>query len=48
MISKESISKENIERVAKNNKADKILVEKVIRALFLLELLIESKLNFCF
>lgn len=48
MISKESISKENIERVAKNNKADKILVEKVIRALFLLELLIESKLNFVF
>ncbi|MBP1630356.1 MAG: hypothetical protein H6Q15_1249 [Bacteroidetes bacterium] len=48
MISIESISKENIELVANKNKADKILVEKVIRALLLLEILSGSKLYFVF
>ena len=37
MITQNSITKEWIENVAKSNKADKNLVEKVIRALFLLE-----------
>lgn len=43
-----SITKEWIESVAKSNKADKNLVERVIRALFLLEGLSESGLNFVF
>jgi hypothetical protein len=37
MIKEESISKEWIEHIAKSGKADKILVEKTIRALILLE-----------
>lgn len=49
MISKESISIEWIEHVsANNNKADKILVEKVIRALSLLEALVISGCPFIF
>ena len=48
MIKNECISKEWIEKVAKVRKADKILVEKVIRALILLEGLAESELNFTF
>jgi len=48
MITQNSITKEWIEAVAKSNKADKNLVEKVIRALLLLEGLSESKLNYVF
>ncbi len=48
MIAQKSIKKEWIEQVSKTQKADKILVEKVIRALILLEGLAESELNFVF
>ena len=49
MISKESLSAEWIEKVSGNNRnADKILVEKVIRALLLLEGLSKSGLSFIF
>ncbi|MDR2621517.1 MAG: hypothetical protein LBC48_02920 [Dysgonamonadaceae bacterium] len=48
MITEESTSKEWIERVAKSGKADKILVEKTIRALILLEGLAVSELDFRF
>ena len=48
MIKQNSITKEWIEAVAKSNKADKNLVEKVIRALLLLEGLSESGLNYVF
>jgi hypothetical protein len=48
MISQKSVTKEWIEAVAKSNKSDKILVEKVIRALLLLEGLTESGLNYVF
>ena len=48
MITENSRTKEWIEAVAKSNKADKNLVEKVIRALLLLEGLSESGLNFVF
>jgi predicted nucleotidyltransferase component of viral defense system len=48
MIAQKSITKEWIETVAKSKKADKILVEKVIRALLLLEGLSESGLNYVF
>ncbi len=49
MISKKSISKEWIEAIHKENKkADKILVEKVVRALSLLEQLAVKRLPFCF
>ena len=47
MINQKEISIEWINRVSKaNKKADKILVEKVIRALILLEGLVKQKLNF--
>lgn len=49
MIDQEKISLEWIEKVSKaNRKADKILVEKVIRALLLLEGLVKQKLSFVF
>ena len=48
MITQNSTTKEWVESVAKSNKADKNLVEKVIRALFLLEGLSESGLNYVF
>lgn len=48
MIAQRSITKEWIEAVAKSNKADKILIEKVIRALLLLEGLGESDLDYIF
>ena len=48
MIAQKSITKEWIETVAKFKKADKILVEKVIRALLLLEGLSASGLNYVF
>ncbi|GHT40127.1 hypothetical protein FACS189437_05310 [Bacteroidia bacterium] len=48
MISQKSISKEWIEKVAKSQRADKNLVEKVIRALLLLEGLSESGLDYTF
>lgn len=49
MISKESLTPEWLAEVsAKNNKADKILTEKVIRALLLLEGLVKSDLKFVF
>ena len=48
MITQKTITKEWIEQVSKTQKADKILVEKVIRALILLEGLAESGLNFVF
>lgn len=49
MIDKERISLEWIERVSKlNRNADKILVEKVVRALLLLEGLVKQKLSFVF
>ncbi|MEZ5069521.1 MAG: nucleotidyl transferase AbiEii/AbiGii toxin family protein [Bacteroidales bacterium] len=49
MIDKEKITLEWIEKVSKaNRKADKILIEKVIRALLLLEGLAKQKLFFIF
>jgi hypothetical protein len=48
MITQKRISKEWIDAVAKSNKADKTLVEKIIRALLLLEGLSESGLNYIF
>lgn len=48
MILKESHSKEWIEKIVKKHKTDKILTEKVIRALSLLEGLAKTDLNFCF
>ena len=48
MIKNECTTKPWIEQVSKTQKADKILVEKVIRALILLEGLAESGLNFVF
>jgi hypothetical protein len=48
MIKEESTSKEWIEHIAKSGKADKILVEKTIRALILLEGLAISDLDFRF
>jgi hypothetical protein len=49
MIDKEKITVEWIEKVSKANRnADKILVEKVIRALLLLEGLAKQKLSFVF
>jgi predicted nucleotidyltransferase component of viral defense system len=48
MIKQESTSKEWIDQISKSQKADKILVEKVVRALILLEGLVESGLDFTF
>ncbi len=49
MVEKEKITLAWIEKVAKANRnADKILVEKVIRALILLEGLVKQKLSFVF
>ena len=49
MIKKETLTKDWIQQVSKNNRnADPILVEKVIRALFLLEGLGKAKLPFIF
>ena len=49
MISKECITLEWIKKVSAQNKnADKILVEKAIRTLLLLEGLVEEKLDFVF
>lgn len=48
MIAQKCITKEWIETVAKSKKADKILVEKVIRALLLLEGLGDSGLDYIF
>ncbi len=49
MIDREKITLEWIEKVSKaNRKADKILVEKVIRALLLVEGLVKQKLFFVF
>ena len=49
MISNESLSLDWINSVSKQNrKADPALVEKVIRALLLLEGLVEEKLEFVF
>ncbi len=49
MIAKTCLTLEWINEASeKNNKADKILVEKVIRVLRLLEGLVESQLKFVF
>lgn len=49
MINKDSLHIDWITKVSRaNKKADKILVEKVIRALLLLEGLVKQKLNFVF
>jgi len=49
MISSNCLSIDWISKVsARKNKADKILVEKVIRSLHLLEGLVETKLDFIF
>lgn len=49
MINKEAITFEWIEKISKANRnADKILVEKVIRTLLLLEGLVKLKLSFVF
>ena len=49
MIDKERITLEWIEKVSKANRnADKILVEKVIRVLLLLEGLVRQKLSFTY
>lgn len=49
MISKDSLTTEWLNSVSvKNNKADKILIEKVIRALLLLEGLVKAEAQFVF
>ena len=48
MIKAESSSKKKIEAIAKSKKTDKILIEKVVRALMLLEGLVKSDLDFVF
>ena len=49
MIDKEKITLDWIKKVSKENRnADKILVEKVIRALLLVEGLVKQKLSFVF
>jgi len=49
MINKEKITIDWISKISKENrKADKILIEKVIRALLLLEGLVKNKLPFVF
>lgn len=48
MIKIESTTKERIEAIAKSQKADKILVEKVVRALMILEGLTKADLDFVF
>lgn len=48
MIDLKSIEKDWIEGISKRKKADKILIEKVIRALLLLEGLSNSGLEFIF
>ena len=48
MITQTSTTREWIETVSKSNKADKNLVEKVIRALLLLEGLSEHGLKYVF
>ncbi|UZS00218.1 nucleotidyl transferase AbiEii/AbiGii toxin family protein [Chondrinema litorale] len=48
MIREDSLTEEWIKKVAKDHKADPILVEKVIRALYLLEKLCVSELDFIF
>ena len=48
MIDTKSIEKDWIESISKKKKADKILIEKVIRALMLLEGLSSSGLDFVF
>lgn len=49
MIDQQVISKEWLEKVSRENgRADKIIVEKVIRALLLLEGLVRQKLSFVF
>jgi predicted nucleotidyltransferase component of viral defense system len=49
VISKQSLTVEWLKKVSINNgKADPLLVEKVIRALLLLEGLVKSKINFIF
>lgn len=49
MIDRQNITIQWINRVSKENRyADKILVEKVIRALLLLEGLVKEKLSFVF
>lgn len=48
MIDQLSLNKEWIEKISSDKKADKILVEKVIHALALLEGLAKTDLDFCF
>lgn len=49
MISKETLSLEWLQKISKQNRnTDKILIEKTIRALFLLEGLSETKLSYIF
>jgi len=49
MISKESLTQEWLEKISvRNKKIDKILAEKVIRALLLLEGLVKSNIEFVF
>ena len=48
MIHTDSLSVEWISKVAKKHKSDPILVEKVVRALYLLEQLQQSNLEFIF
>lgn len=48
MINKESLKIKWIKEIAKKHKSDPILVEKVIRALYLLETLQQSNLKFIF
>ena len=48
MIDIKSIEKDWVEGISKRKKADKILIEKVIRALMLLEGLSNSGLDFVF
>lgn len=48
MINKDSLNENWIKDIAKKHKSDPILVEKVVRALYLLELLQQGELNFIF
>lgn len=48
MIDKETLTENWIKQIAKKHKSDPILVEKVVQALYLLELLQKSELKFIF
>lgn len=48
MVNQEQLSGDWVQSVAKKHKADPLLIEKVIRALLLLEGLVKQKMSFVF